>query len=84
MTIITDTSAVPESSVSTGTSSSTNGHQTGQFNLLPHVYMLSKHLNGSLNLWKVNSSYLLFILGIKMNGLDSRLEINDCISELQM
>ena len=26
----------------------------GQFNLLPYVYLLTKHLNGSLNLWKVS------------------------------
>lgn len=25
----------------------------GQYNLLPYLYMLTKHLNGSLNLWKV-------------------------------
>ncbi|KAF6032001.1 DMXL1 [Bugula neritina] len=43
---------------STSSNFSTNSSKAthGQFNLLPHVYMLSKHLNGSLNLWKANFS----------------------------
>ena len=37
----------------TNTKQQSNGG--GQFNLLPYVYLLTKHLNGSLNLWKVSA-----------------------------
>lgn len=51
-------SASALSSQSQATLNTKQQNTGGQFNMLPYVYLLTKHLNGSLNLWKVCEAML--------------------------